>query len=113
MSVCEVLHASQAEVTQPHPCASWPIPVPSVGGHLRRCRGVAQDRLARNKNDFWPCFGFGGSLYVHSSISCECEVAHTSLAISPSKGSRGLWCQEADMAMIVLQLGSWWSLRWR
>jgi hypothetical protein len=33
MPVCEVLHASRAEVTQPHPCASWPIPGPSVGGH--------------------------------------------------------------------------------
>ena len=35
---------------------------------------------------------------MRSSISCECEVAHTSLAISPSKVRGGLWCQEADMA---------------
>src|SRR5262249_49749263 len=33
-----------------------------------------------------------------SIISCECEVAHSSLAISPSKVQGGLWCQEADMA---------------
>src|SRR5215813_2549195 len=52
MSVCEVLHTSQAEVTQPHPCASWPIPARQWVATRRRCRGAAQDRLARNKNDF-------------------------------------------------------------
>src|SRR5262249_5936674 len=51
-SVCEVLHTSQAEVTQPHPCASWPIPARQWVATRRRCRGAAQDRLARNKNDF-------------------------------------------------------------
>src|SRR6516225_5922059 len=32
------------------------------------------------------------------SISSECEGAHTSLAIFPSKVRSELWCQEADMA---------------
>src|SRR5262249_21080484 len=53
-------------------------------------------------------FPFGRSLFCFfplrcgvrgaESISSECEGAHTSLAISPSKVCGGLRCREADMA---------------
>src|SRR5262249_1910771 len=49
-----------------------------------------------------------------ASISCECEIAHTSLVISPSKVQGGLWCQEGrTWRTIALHLGSRGSLRWR
>jgi hypothetical protein len=53
---------------------------------------------------------------LYASISCECEVAHTSLAISPSKvpdsevGS-GARRQTWHRNQIALHLGSRWSLR--
>jgi hypothetical protein len=158
MPVCEVLHASQAEVTQPHPCASWPIPGPSVGGHPTEVSGRCPRSLARNKNDFSPASASAAAcacalatgqenlsdvaagrsardnrrsqtkrypmskkrpVYLRAdpqgaSISCECEIAHTSLVISPSKVQGGLWCQEGrTWRTIALHLGSRGSLRWR
>jgi hypothetical protein len=53
-----------------------------------------------------------------ASICCECEVAHTPLAISPSKArdsevGSGARRQTWHRNQIALHLGSRWSLRWR
>src|SRR5262249_10528973 len=67
MPVCEVLHASRAEVTKPTRVRRGQSPAREWVATLRRCRGVAQDRSARNKNDFSPASA--------SAAACACALA--------------------------------------